>query len=50
MYDKFWSESLNGRDRLEELGVDGKLILDQILEAGWNVLAGFIWIFPNRVS
>jgi hypothetical protein len=28
MYIKFWSEDLKGRDHLENLGVDGRIILD----------------------
>jgi hypothetical protein len=28
---KFWSENLKGRDQSEELGVDGRIILKQIL-------------------
>jgi hypothetical protein len=28
----FWLEDLNGRDHLEDLGVDGKDILEWILE------------------
>jgi hypothetical protein len=29
---KFWSENLNGRDQVDDLGVDGRLILEWILE------------------
>jgi hypothetical protein len=40
-----WFESLKGRDNLEDLGVDGKKILQEILgkycEKLWT---GFIWI------
>jgi len=28
---KVWSENLKGRDNSEDLGVDGKIILEQIL-------------------
>jgi hypothetical protein len=31
MHTKFWSESLEGRDHLEDLVIDGKLILKWIL-------------------
>jgi hypothetical protein len=30
MHKKFWSESLKGRDHSEDLGVDGKIIKDNI--------------------
>jgi hypothetical protein len=29
---KVWSENLKGRDHSEELGVDGKIILEYILQ------------------
>jgi hypothetical protein len=32
MYKIFWFEGMKGRDHLEDLGVDGRLILDWILE------------------
>jgi hypothetical protein len=32
MHTKFWSENLKGRDDLEDLGIDGRIILDQILK------------------
>jgi len=28
---KFWLENLKGRDHVEDLGIDGRLILDWIL-------------------
>jgi hypothetical protein len=31
MHAKFWSENLKGRDYSEDLGVDGKIILEWIL-------------------
>jgi len=34
---KFWLENLVGRDHLEDLGVDGKIILEWIL--GHRVLS-----------
>jgi hypothetical protein len=27
-YTKFWSENLKGRDHLEDVGVDGRIILE----------------------
>jgi hypothetical protein len=30
MHTEFWSENLKGRDNFEDLGVDGKIILE------WN--------------
>jgi len=44
MHTIFWSENLKGRDHLEDLGVDGK-ILEWILEKkGGKVLIGCIWL------
>jgi hypothetical protein len=40
MHTVFWSENLNGRDHSEDLGVDGKIILD-IGEIGWE---GVVWV------
>jgi hypothetical protein len=31
MHTKFWSENKKGRDHSEDLGVDGKIILEWIL-------------------
>jgi hypothetical protein len=31
MHTKFWSENLKGRDRSEDLGADGRIILEWIL-------------------
>jgi hypothetical protein len=36
MYKKFWSEHLKGRDHSEDLGVDGKIILEWILGKRWE--------------
>jgi hypothetical protein len=32
MYMKFWSENLKGRDHSEDVGVDGRIILEWIIE------------------
>jgi hypothetical protein len=39
--DIFLLENVKGRDRLERLGVDGKIILEWILARVWTV---FIWL------
>jgi hypothetical protein len=39
VHTKFWSENLKGRDVSEDLGVDGKIILEWIL-GKWN---GNLW-------
>jgi hypothetical protein len=44
MYTKRWSENLKGRDHLEDLGVDGKIILEWILQKYVGGLYGFIWL------
>jgi len=31
MHSKFWSENLKGRDHSEDLGVDGRILLECIL-------------------
>jgi len=36
MYAKCWSENLKGRDHLEDLGVDGKIVLVDLREIGWE--------------
>jgi len=44
MHTNFWSENLNGRDHLKDLGVDGKIILEWILyKYGGEVWTGFMW-------
>jgi hypothetical protein len=41
----FWLQNLNGRDHLEELGVDGKIMLEFILwKWGERVWIGFIYL------
>jgi hypothetical protein len=37
MYTKFWSENLKVRDLSVNLGVDGRIILEWILEIQWEV-------------
>jgi hypothetical protein len=41
----FWSENQKGRDKSEDLGVDGEIILEWILgkECG-KLWTGFIWL------
>jgi len=40
----FWLENLKRRDHLEDLGVDGKVILEWILgKYGGKVWTGFVW-------
>jgi hypothetical protein len=36
MHTKFWSENLKGKDHLEELGVDRKVVLKWILGKVWT--------------
>jgi hypothetical protein len=42
---KLLFENLKGRDNLEDLGIDGRILLEWIL-GKWNrkVLVGFIWM------
>jgi hypothetical protein len=43
MHTKFWSENLKGRDNSEDKGVDGRIILDWMLQKyGGKVWTGFI--------
>jgi hypothetical protein len=45
MYIKFWSENLKGSDHSEDLGVDGKIILEWILgKLGGKMWTGCIWL------
>jgi hypothetical protein len=43
MYEIFWLKNLKGRDQLEVLGVDGRIILNCILwKQGRKVWTGYI--------
>jgi len=33
---KFWMESMKGRDRSEDLGIDGRILLEWILGNRWG--------------
>jgi len=44
MHEKFWSKNLKERDHSEDLGVDGRIILDLIGKLGGKVLTGCIWL------
>jgi hypothetical protein len=45
MHTKFCLESLRGRDQLEDLGIDEKIILKFILgKQGWRMWIGFTWL------
>jgi hypothetical protein len=45
MHTKLRSENLKGRDHEEDLGVDGRLILEWILEKqNWKLWTVFIWL------
>jgi hypothetical protein len=42
---KFWSVNVKGRDHLEDLGINGKIILELILgKYSGNVWTGCIWL------
>jgi len=44
MHTVFWLENLKGRDHSEDLGVDGRVILEWISEKyGGKVWTGFMW-------
>jgi hypothetical protein len=44
MHEKLWFESLKRRDHLEDLGIDGMIILKSILvKYGGRVWIGFTW-------
>jgi hypothetical protein len=45
MHTKFWLENLKGRNHSEDLGIDGRIILELILgENSRKVWTGFIWL------
>jgi hypothetical protein len=45
MHTILWFENLEGKDHLEDLGVDGKTILKLILwKLGGKVWNGYIWL------
>jgi hypothetical protein len=44
IHTKFWVENLKGRDCLKDIGVDGSITLEWILEKyGGKLWTGFIW-------
>jgi hypothetical protein len=48
-YTIFWSENLNGEDNLEDLGVDGKTVLEWILgKKGGGLWTGRIWFRAEK--
>jgi hypothetical protein len=45
MHIYFWSENLNGKDHLGDLGIYGKIIIKWILRKyGVRVWTGFMWL------
>jgi hypothetical protein len=45
MHTKFWLENLKGMDHAEDIGVDGKITLERILEKYVRkVWTGCIWL------
>jgi len=41
----FWLENLKGRDQLEDLAIDGRIILEWILgKHSGKVWTGYIWL------
>jgi hypothetical protein len=45
MSTKYWLESLKGRNRSEDLGVDGRRKIKCILgKYSWRVWIGFMWL------
>jgi hypothetical protein len=48
---KFWQKNLKGKYHSEDLGVDGKIILEQILEKeGGKMWTGCIWFRTGTSS
>jgi hypothetical protein len=42
---KLWSENLKGRDQCEDLGIDGRIILESIFrKLGRKAWTGCIWL------
>jgi len=45
MYTKLWPENLKGRVHVEDLGVDGEIVIECILEEeGGKLWTGLIWL------
>jgi hypothetical protein len=48
MCTKFWPEILKGRDHLADVGVDGRIIFEWILEKlDGKVWTGYIWLMTG---
>jgi hypothetical protein len=46
MHTIFWLEILKGRDRSEDLGIDGRIIFEWILgKYGGKLWTGFMWLW-----
>jgi hypothetical protein len=37
-------ENLKGRDHLEDIGVDGRILEWLLVKIGWKGVTGFIWL------
>jgi hypothetical protein len=45
MYAEFWLENMRGRDHLEDLDIDERIILKWFLrKQGWRAWIGLIWL------
>jgi hypothetical protein len=44
----FWWENLRGRDRLENSGVDGRMILKRIIKKWDGAWTGLIWLRTGK--
>jgi len=48
VHTKFWSENLKGRNHSQDLGTDGKIILEtDLMEIKWE---GVEWMQPVQVN
>jgi hypothetical protein len=51
MRTKFGSEKLDGRDHMENQGIDGKIILELILgKLGGKVRSGCMWLRKGTIG